>query len=135
MAPGARFSLPPATRGTNRTIYFFRGSSLRVAGREIPGYHGVELRPEVPAVLEAGPDEVELLLLQGRPIGEPVVQYGPFVMNTPAEIQRAFQDYRETRFGGWPWKSEEPVFPREQGRFARHADGRQEQPDDVGKPG
>ena len=70
---------------------------------------------------------VEFLLLQGRPIGEPVVQYGPFVMNTRAEIQQAFTDYRRTQFGGWPCRENEPVHPREQGRFARHADGRVEE--------
>ena len=114
--------------GSSRTLYFFRGGGLRVAGREIPGYHGVELEPGAAPTLEAGPDEAEILVLQGRPIGEPVAQYGPFVMNTRDEIQRAFLDYRETRFGGWPWPSEEPVFPREQGRFARHPDGREERP-------
>ena len=69
---------------------------------------------------------LELLVLQGRPIGEPVVQYGPFVMNTKAEVQQAFADYRDTEFGGWPWPAPDPVHPREQGRFARHADGRVE---------
>jgi hypothetical protein len=44
-------------------------------------------------------------------------------MNTIEEIQRAFADYRRTRFGGWPWPSEEPVHERDAGRFARHADG------------
>jgi quercetin 2,3-dioxygenase len=66
----------------------------------------------------------ELLLLQGRPIGEPVAQYGPFVMNTPIELRQAFQDYQRTQFGGWPWPSNGPVHPREEGRFARHPDGR-----------
>jgi redox-sensitive bicupin YhaK (pirin superfamily) len=133
MDPAARWTLPPASPGANRTLYFFRGSGLRVDGREIPGYHGVDLRPDVPVALQAGADEAELLLLQGRPIGEPVVQHGPFVMNTRAEIEQAFRDYRETRFGGWPWKSEEPVFPREQGRFARHVDGREEGPGAAGE--
>ena len=76
----------------------------------------------------AGDRESELLLLQGRPIGEPVAQYGPFVMNTEAEIQQAFADYRRTQFGGWPWPSDAPVHDREEGRFARHADGRVERP-------
>src|SRR5262249_34011213 len=46
MAPGARFALPPAARGTNRTLYFFRGGSLRAGDRAIPPYHRVELRPD-----------------------------------------------------------------------------------------
>jgi hypothetical protein len=78
--------------------------------------------------LEAVDGACELLMLQGRPIGQPVVQHGPFVMNTRAEIQQAFNDYQRTRFGGWPWKDEDPVHPREEGRFARHADGRIERP-------
>ena len=85
------------------------------------------MRADVPVTLEAGPDETELLLLQGRPIGEPVAQHGPFVMNAPHEIQQAFADYRRTGFGGWPWPSDGPVHPREQGRFAVHADGRREE--------
>jgi hypothetical protein len=49
-------------------------------------------------------------------------------MNTREEIQQTISDFRATRFGGWPWSSEEPVHPREEGRFARHADGRIERP-------
>jgi hypothetical protein len=76
----------------------------------------------------AAPDgAAELLMLQGRPIGEPVAQYGPFVMNTRAELEQAFHDYRRTQFGGWPFTANDPVHPRERGRFARHADGRVEE--------
>lgn len=55
-------------------------------------------------------------------------QYGPFVMNTEAEIKQAFADYRRTQFGGWPWPKNDQVHPREKGRFAKHADGREEVP-------
>ena len=65
-------------------------------------------------------------MLQGRPIAEPVAQYGPFVMNTRSELEQAFADYRRTQFGGWPFSDNEPVHPRQRGRFARHADGRVE---------
>ncbi|MSP59926.1 MAG: pirin family protein [Myxococcales bacterium] len=128
MAPGARFTLPPATRGTSRTLYFFAGSSLRIGDRTIPPRHRVVLRADAAPSLLGGDHESEILLLQGRPIGEPVAQHGPFVMNTRAEIQQAFVDYRSTQFGGWPWPSNGPVHPRDERRFARHEDGRIERP-------
>jgi redox-sensitive bicupin YhaK (pirin superfamily) len=128
LAPGARFTVPAASAGVNRTLYFFRGNGLRAGGHVVPASHGLELRGDSALSLVAGEDEAELLLLQGRPIGEPVAQYGPFVMNTEDEIRQAFADYQRTRFGGWPWKSDEPVHPRDQSRFARHIDGRFEQP-------
>lgn len=128
LAPGARWTLPAAARGSNRSLYFFLGSGLRVAGRAIPPSRGIELRADAEVELENGADVAELLLLQGRPIGEPVVQYGPFVMNSRQEIQQAFADYQRTGFGGWPWPNNDPVHAREEGRFARHADGRLERP-------
>jgi quercetin 2,3-dioxygenase len=126
MAPGAEWTLPPAAAGTNRTLYLFGGGELHIAGQVLPARHGAALRPDLPAPLVAGADGADLLLLQGRPIGEPVAQYGPFVMNTRAEIQQAFMDYQQTQFGGWPWPSEAPVHGRDQARFARRPDGQVE---------
>jgi hypothetical protein len=78
--------------------------------------------------LETAAEAAELVLLQGRPIGEPVVQHGPFVMTTRAEIEQAYADYRRTEFGGWPWPQRDPVHPRDESRFARHTDGHTERP-------
>jgi len=103
--PGARWTLPPAEAGTNRSLLPVTGAAPRGDLLEGPG---------------------EWLLLQGRPIGEPVVAHGPFVMNSRAEIVETFADYRRTQFGGWPWPGEAPTHPRDAGRFARHADGRVE---------
>jgi hypothetical protein len=50
-------------------------------------------------------------------------------MNTRQEILQAFADFQQTQFGGWPWRSDDPVHPRDEGRFAIHADGRREQPE------
>lgn len=127
MDAGATWTLPPARAPLAvRTLYAFRGESLSIAGERIAVNTGVVVASDVPVELTSGDRPVELLLLQGRPIGEPVVQYGPFVMNTREEIQRAMLDYQRTRFGEWPWKSDAPVHPRTEGRFARHADGRLE---------
>jgi redox-sensitive bicupin YhaK (pirin superfamily) len=127
MAPGAEWTLPATAAGVNRSLYPFLGSAIQVAGRDVPRSMIVKLRPDADVKLQnKGSDAAEFLLLQGRPIGEPVVQYGPFVMNSKAEIQQAFADYQATGFGGWPWPSDDPVFPRTQGRYARHANGRVE---------
>ena len=125
MTKGARWTLPAASgAATRRNLYFFKGASLGVGGRTLAVRSCIELRASAAVELVNGDEAAEFLLLQGKPIGEPVAQHGPFVMNTPAEIQQAFSDYRRTQFGGWPWDSEAPVHQREQGRFARHADGR-----------
>jgi hypothetical protein len=91
----------------------------------------VDLRPDVPVLLENGPESGEILLLQGRPLGEPVAKYGPFVMSTNAELQQAFLDYRRTGFGGWPWPVDGPVHGTSPDRFARHPDGRIERVSDL----
>ncbi len=125
--PGAVFTLPPAQAGTHRVLYFFAGTQLTVNGQAAPPRHALQLNAGLAAELVAG-NATELLLLQGRPINEPVAQHGPFVMNSQSEVQQAFADYRRTQFGGWPWPRPDPVHPREAGRFARHADGRLERP-------
>jgi redox-sensitive bicupin YhaK (pirin superfamily) len=128
LEPGARLTLPQAAgEETLRTLYFFRGRSLEVGGRSLDSNVAIATASEAPLALQAGDEECELLLLQGRPIGEPVVQYGPFVMNTREQIENAISDYRRTRFGGWPFPGDDPVHPRDRGRFARHADGRIEE--------
>jgi len=106
-----------------RTLYFFVGQRLRIDSENVSPQRALVLRSDRPVRLEAVGD-LDALLLQGRPIAEPVSHYGPFVMNTEAEIREAMQDYQRTRFGGWPWTSDAPVHPRQDGRFARHADGR-----------
>jgi quercetin 2,3-dioxygenase len=129
MAPEAQWTLSAALTGTNRTLYLFRGNAVEIDGQTMTHNSMARLHPDATHTLRNGKEEAEFLLLQGRPIGEPVVQYGPFVMNSRAEIQHAFEDYQRTGFGGWPWPADDPVFPRSQGRYAKHADGRVERID------
>jgi redox-sensitive bicupin YhaK (pirin superfamily) len=127
MQAGAHWQLPPAKPGSRRSLYFFKGQTVEVAGERIDSHAAIELRGDAAVDIVNGPDEVaEFLLLQGRPIAEPVAQYGPFVMNTQAEIHQAFADYQSTQFGGWPWPDSAPVHGQEPTRFARHPSGREE---------
>lgn len=128
MEPGARWTMPAAQGPrTVRTLYVFEGDGVRVDGTEVPGTTGAVVRADQAIDLESS-SGVEVLLLQGRPIDEPVAQYGPFVMNDQAGIEQAFDDYRATGFGGWPWPEDGPVHGREPERFARRPDGVREQP-------
>jgi len=122
----AHWAIPSASLEINRSLYFYKGSDINIAGIRIAPYHSVDLMADHPVIIENGNEVAFLLLLQGRPINEPVMQHGPFVMNNATEIQQAFDDYRKTQFGGWPWTRHDNVHAREKGRFAKYSDGREE---------
>ncbi|HYF45320.1 MAG TPA: pirin family protein [Acidimicrobiales bacterium] len=127
LEPGASWTLPAASDGTVRMLYLFDGAGLAVEDHVLGARTGAAVEADRPVGLTAGDERVEVLVLQGRPIAEPVAQYGPFVMNDREGIEQAFADYRRTGFGGWPFADDAPTHPRDEGRFARHADGRVEQ--------
>jgi redox-sensitive bicupin YhaK (pirin superfamily) len=126
---GATWTLPTAPPDVNRMLHCFLGDEARVAGTPVTKDIGVQVRPDVPVEIRAMGGPVEFLMLQGRPIGAPVFQMGPFVMNSPEELRQAVVDYRSTQFGGWPWGRPDPVHERREGRFALHADGKVEHRD------
>jgi redox-sensitive bicupin YhaK (pirin superfamily) len=128
LAPGARWTLPATAAGVNRVLYAFGGGSASVAGEELAHRHAMVLQPDAAIAITNGEAETELLLLEGMPIGEPVAQHGPFVMNERAELQAAFQEYQRTQFGGWSWPSHGPVHGPAPKRFARHPDGTEQHP-------
>lgn len=120
---GASWTVPAHAAGLNRMLHFFEGETVDISGVEVTSGTGIQLRSDVEVALTNHGAPAEFLLLQGKPIGAPVFQLGPFVMNTPEELQDAFADYRRTGFGGWPWSGPDPVHDRTDGRFALHADG------------
>lgn len=123
---GAIWNIPQASSGINRNLYFFRGENLLLNETNLPHYHSADLEATAEIVIQNGDQESHLLLLQGKPIKEPVVQHGPFVVNYPAEVRETILEFQKTEFGGWPWPSYEHTHPKERGRFAIHADGREE---------
>jgi redox-sensitive bicupin YhaK (pirin superfamily) len=127
--PGASWTLPPAAGAdTVRTLYVFDGDGVRIGEHDLGVDTGSVLRHDEPVAVSS-PGGAECLVLQGRPIGEPVAQQGPFVMNDEEGLRQAFADYQRTGFGGWPWPVDGPVHAADQGRFAQHPDGRIEQVD------
>lgn len=131
LEPSARLTLPPATQPrARRTLYVYSKSEFVVDNHRYRGPLGLVVDASKVVTLVATDTAVECLLLQGCPIGEPVAQYGPFVMNDREQLQQAFVDYQRTGFGGWPWASDDPVHANEP-RFARQPDGTFQYPDVV----
>ena len=123
---GGTFTLPKAGAGVNRSVYFFAGSDVTVNGEATAVRRGFVVDAGVDLNISAGADDAEVLVLQAKPIGEPIVQRGPFVMNTPAEITETITTYQRTQFGGWPWPREDMVHGAKLERFAKYPDGRVE---------
>ncbi len=100
LAPGASFeqALPAAH---NAFVYVYRGG-LKIGGLEVPVQRMAILRNEGDGVLLHAPgsntEPTRALLIAGRPLNEPIAQYGPFVMNTNEEIFQAVEDFRAGRF-------------------------------------
>ena len=126
LAPGATWTLPAAAgatggAGTRRMLYYFVGDGLRLGSHDLRDHAALEVDATQDWLLtNTGTSPVECLVLQGRPIAEPLAQHGPFVMNTQQEIVQAIQDYRRTQFGGWPWQGSDPVHGPQPRRFARY---------------
>lgn len=146
MGPNSSVTVPAARLGlaedrpTQRMLYLFGGGAVTVdagntsngSGAEtLAANHAARLAAGGDVTLTAGPDGAELLLLQGRPIGEPVVQHGPFVMNSPGEIRKAMIDYHEGKFGRWPWGSDDPIHKGTDGRFAQRPNLEREFPPTI----
>ena len=101
LPPGRRFTHALA-QGHNALIYTYEGSvAVGPAGSQqaLATHSAGVLSPGGAVAVEAGTKGARFLLLAGRPLNEPIAQYGPFVMNTQAEIRQAIDDYQSGRFG------------------------------------
>ncbi|HNG80439.1 MAG TPA: pirin-like C-terminal cupin domain-containing protein, partial [Burkholderiaceae bacterium] len=99
LGAGSHFAQPlPA--GHNAFVYVYRGE-VTIAGQAVPVQRMAILANDAGSDglrIEATAD-AKALLIAGRPLREPIVQYGPFVMNTKEEIYQAVEDYRAGRLG------------------------------------
>lgn len=128
--PKATLNLPPTNRPeTKRQLYIHgEGANLEViAGSESKRISEPSIfipdEPTQPLRLVNGPSACRVMVLQAVEISEPVAIRGPFVMNTEQENLDGFAEYRKTKFGKWPWPSEEPNYGPDHPRFAQMSDG------------
>lgn len=122
---GGEFEIPNTIMDLNRNLYFFEGDTVEIENQNIEINKVIELNGKFSTRIQNGKKDARFLFLQGKPIGEPVAQYGPFVMNTQKEIMEAMDDYQKTHFGGWPWPSMDNVHHIDKGKFALYPDGKE----------
>ncbi|MEP0367224.1 MAG: pirin family protein [Cyclobacteriaceae bacterium] len=127
MEPEAEWTIPAAGSGLNRSLFYFKGDRMTADGEDFRQRVTLQLDSNQETNIKNGKTESHFLFLQGKPIAEPVVQYGPFVTNTNEEVQQVIREYQKTEFGGWPWPQHDNVHDKSKGRFAIHADGRVEE--------
>ncbi|MDC1067664.1 pirin family protein [Candidatus Kapabacteria bacterium] len=128
MESGSEISIPRVNlEEFNRNLYFYRGESITINNEKINNNCRVELNSNDDIVIKNGEKPTSILLLQSKPINEPVAQQGPFVMNTVGEIKEAILEYQQTEFGGWPFDRSDYVHAKEKGRFAKYSDGSSEE--------
>lgn len=102
-------TLPARSLKNRRQIYFYRGFKVTVENQMVDVMNQVECVAGKEIVIENSFETAYLLVLEGNPLDEPMVAYGPFVMNSQEEIMDAFNDYRKDQFGGWPWSVIDPT--------------------------
>lgn len=124
MKAGGTFKFPRSKGITNRTLYFFEGKDFEINNEKVNSKTALMVESQVDLSIKATSSEIEFLILEAKAIGEPVVQHGPFVMNSREEIAQTFKDYQRTEFGGWPWPRNDMVHGDKIEKFAKYPDGK-----------
>lgn len=124
---GGKFELAQTDKDKSRMLYFYEGSDIALGEESINEASAIELKADADLEIESK-QGAKLVLMEAKPIKEPVEQYGPFVMNNRAEIATAFDDYQKTQFGGWSWERKDMIHGDKKERFAKYPSGKVEKP-------
>lgn len=123
--PNVKITIPAGKFDhSNRSLYFYDGDEIVCEDYHIPPMHRVLVDSNQSLHLKNGSMPASLLILQGKPINEPVIQHGPFVASSREGLNEIFKSLQRDDFGGWPWDSKEQVHGEELKRFAKYPDGK-----------
>lgn len=128
MSPGSKITLPAISSTLNRNLYFVEGSTVKFDNNEFEYSYRFKLPGNEIIEFENGDKEGTYWLLEGEPIGEKNVSYGPVLLDSTKAVRSAMNTIREKELKEWPWDIVDKTQPLGSERFIRYADGREEKP-------
>lgn len=123
---GGRVEIDNISETLNRNLYFYEGDSVIVDGETLHGKRSLKLKGDADFVIEANEGPAKLLLLEAEPIGEPIINDGPMIMNTQEEILQGYRDYWDTHYGEWNWGIPDPMHDKKAGRLTSRGENPRE---------
>jgi len=123
MAPGARFVLDPTSAEAKRNLYYVSGGGLTICDREFEQGARATMVPTEEVVVVNGDSDSVLWVLEGKPIGEKVVAFGPVFLDNLDDVRAALDEIRKDLYSEWPWDVIDKAQPLGTGRFIEYPDG------------
>jgi len=125
---GASLTFDPAADGVTRNVYQTEGKGARLDSVEITEGTRLKVKPGCGFTIEAGKEPAVFWLLEGKPIGQTMAQFGPVILDNIDNVRAAMDDIRKNEFQEWKWGVMDVTNPLDMGREFHRADGSVEYP-------
>jgi len=128
MIPNSKITLPAISTVVNRNLYFITGNTITIGKETIEYSKRIKLDGNTDICITNGDKDSTLWFLEGEPIKEKTVSFGPVNLETEKEVRIAIDTIRKEEFKNWPWDVIDKAQPIGTERFVRYADGTEEHP-------
>lgn len=128
LKPDIEFTIPSVSNTINRNLYGVSGSKISFGDSVFDCNMRFKLPGNEDVTLRNGDSDAVMWLLEGEPIRERQVSFGPVILGNDKEVRDAMDEIRRTQYDEWPWDVIDKVQPRDSDRFIRYPDGREERP-------
>lgn len=128
--PEAEFSIDAASEGATRNVYYVSGEGADVMGTRVDSYTRLKFSYKGGFDVKNGPGQSVFWLLEGKPIDQKIVCFGPVALAKESDVRQAMEDIRRNEFVEWPWDLIDKAHTLETGRFIRYGDGTENRPGD-----
>ncbi|MDR3205828.1 MAG: pirin family protein [Candidatus Methanoplasma sp.] len=130
MRAGAKLTVPAAPPTVNRNLYFISGGGAEICGQTFESSTRLKIAADADLTMANGAEDSVFWLLEGSPINEKHVAFGPIILGGDKDVRDALNHIRENEFSQWPWDVVDKTQPKGTERFIRYSDGTEDRPAD-----